>query len=214
MCALQRQETVRFVRGEQEALTLLAAGHVFARPGRTWVVLVNGTVAAWFSVASPDRAAGSAALAVREMAGSRLAVFAALPGILRTMGAQSAEIDARASDREFEILAGAFSLRSEPRGFHGTMKIIDVPGFLHSLRGLLAERAGGVAAGRLAVEPGAPIRFNVDGQSLIVESVEDAAALFFGSTERAIPAVPAGPLADALSGIFPIQFPAYGLNYI
>jgi hypothetical protein len=46
-----------------------------------------------------------------------------------------------------------------------------------------------------------------------VESLEDLAALVFGSVERASPRPSAGPLADLLGRIFPVPLPCYGLNY-
>ncbi len=214
MAGLQRAERVRHLRSEEETRTLLETGMVFARHGRSWVVSVEGRIAAWLSAADPDRSSGGTALAVREIAGSRLALLAGMPAVLRAAALPRAEIDAVASDIEMEILAKAFGLDAEPRGFHGTMKIIDAPGLFRSLQGWLAERLNASEAHGLRIETEGRVVFSYEDQRLVVEGPEDLAALVFGSVERPLPSPPAGPLAEILRRLFPVPLPCYGLSYI
>jgi hypothetical protein len=213
MCALQRQERVRFIRDEERTLAVLSSRHVFARPARSWVILVNGRVSAWVAASLPAREEDGSRLTAREIAGSRAAFLAALPGVLEQAGLTEIEIEAPASDGELCVLAEAYSLPSRPLGFHGTVKIIDVPGVLRSLEGWIAERAGEAAAARLRIEPGAQTRFCLDGESMVVASTEDLAALLFGSRERPVPEPLPGRLAEVLGRVFPVPLPGYGLSY-
>jgi len=208
LCALHRREPVRFVRDEQKTRAALSTGKVHARAGRTWVVLVNERVCAFIVASLPVRVEDGKRLAVREMAGSRAAILAAMPAVLRQAGLTEAELDAPASDNELRVLAEANGLRSRPMGFHGTVRIIDVAGTLAALKGWIDERADGA---RLVIEPGVQTRFSLDGESMTV-STEDLAALVFGSIERPAPAAPAG-LAKVMERIFPVPLPCYGLSY-
>lgn len=211
MCALRGMESVRFIRGAEETGMLLSAGHVHAIRGKTWVVEVKGKLAAWFSASFPEPGKAPTLLKVREIAGSRLAVLAALPAALRESGLHSAEVTAPVADRELAVLAEAYALPARLRGFEGTIKIIDAPGLLGALQGWIEERAGGVSA-EGGSTPAA--RFSLGPESIVVEKAEDLAALLFGSVERPARAMPPGPLARLLSRTFPVPLPMYGLNYI
>ncbi len=143
------------------------------------------------------------------MAGSRAAILATMPTVMKLAGLAEAEFNAPASDTELRVLAEAYALRSCPLGFHGTVRIIDVPGTLRALKGWIDERAD---AARFAIEPGTQTRFSLDGASMAV-STEDLAALVFGSVERPAPLPPAGHLAQLMGRLFPVPLPCYGLSY-
>ena len=179
LCALQCREPARFVRSEDETLRALRSDSVHARPGRTWVVTMGDAVVAWFSASLTD------VLRVKEHAGSRLAVLSGLPRALRDTGLATAEITAPAADVELATMAAAYGLRTGPRGFDGTVKIIDAPALL---RALAAEWP----------------TLDVAGLERVPE--QDLAALLFGSIEHTTG-------APTLACPFPLPLPSYGLNY-
>jgi GNAT superfamily N-acetyltransferase len=213
LSSLQRSERIRWMRSDRETRIFLETGRVHAWPAQVWVVHAGGKPVAWLAASEPDGSEGERILRVREIAGSRLAVLAALPAVLRATKLPVARVDAQASDVELEMLASAFGLRSEAHGFSGTVRILDPDGLLRSLEGWFAERLERSERESLSIEPGDRTTFRSCGQSFVVETLEDLAALVFGSVERTPPRPPAGPLADLLARIFPVPLPCYGLNY-
>jgi GNAT superfamily N-acetyltransferase len=180
--ALHSREEVRFVRAPGEMAVLLRARAMFCRPARTWVVEEAGKIAAYLCVSGPGDRTGSGIVLSRELAGSREAVLDAAAGVLKEEGAQRLDVEVPASDGLVALAAGrGMALRAVGR--HGTLKVMDRGAFLRAIAPRL-ER----------------------WQHPLPDSLEDLAALVFGSAERTSQADPDGP--------FPVPLPGYGLNYV
>jgi len=182
--ALHANERVRFVRPPGEMAVLLRARAMFCRPARTWVIEQSGAVQAYTCVSGPDDRTGPGVVLSREVAGSRQAIVAAAPEVLRAEGAQRLDIEVPASD-ELARLATARGLASRASGRHGTLKVIDRPTFLRAI--------------------GARVR---TWARPLPQGPEELAALVFGSADR-----PVAARAQAAAP-FPLPLPGYGLNYI
>ncbi len=127
--------------------------------------------------------------------------------IIEEMKADRAEIDCLGSDRELLRLAAARGLATVPRGFQGTVKVIDPPRLLP-----VVKRFAGPAVTVWASAEGFTLRLGTE--SFDVRGLDEMTAFLFGSIERQ-PVLPVpGPLRAALESGFPIPLPDYGLNYI
>jgi predicted N-acetyltransferase YhbS len=184
--ALQSREAVRFIRGPGEMAALLRARAMFCRPARTWVVLEAGRIMAYLCVSGPDDRTGSGIVLSRELAGSREAVLDAAASVLKEEGAERLDVEVPASDG-LVALAAARGMALRAVGRHGTLKVIDRGAFVRAIAPRL-ER----------------------WRHPLPDSLEDLAALVFGSAERQT----AGTDAGQLNAPFPIPLPGYGLNYI
>jgi hypothetical protein len=113
-----------------------------------------------------------------------------------------------------ETLVTAWSLPASPRGFHGTVKILDRAGFFGAIEGHIAHRLAAAERAALEIECRTTVVFRYKGAELAVADDADLAALVFGSVERAPPAANDRGLAEILARVFPLPLPGYGLNYI
>jgi predicted N-acetyltransferase YhbS len=190
--ALHEREPVRFVRSPGVMATLLRSGALHARPARTWAVRAGE--------GSDERSTAYLCISdskVREFAGGRPSILAALPLILAETGEESLEMEVRASDVEMVRCAAACRLRGRGTGMDGTLKITNPRAFFRSVSPLLPR--------------GLSVEF---AESLHARTDADLAALVFGSVEHAAPDHGAGRLGSLLENAFPLPLPGYGLNYI
>jgi hypothetical protein len=214
MMALHQAEAVRFVRDAAEMRMLLESRMLFCRPARTFVVRRDGSVLAYICCQGPDDLSGVGVVRAREIAGSRPALLASAPAILKAQGAQVLEIEIPAADIELENLARAHKLPCRNVGFHGTVKIIDRKGFFRSLEGHIAKRLTPEEREALRIECGPAVTFRCGSEQVSIRQDEELAAMVFGSVERVGPAVGRGRLGSLLGRLFPLPLPGYGLNYV
>jgi len=210
--ALHQAERVRFIRDAGAMRTLLSCGMLMCRPGRTFVVRVDGAVTAYACVSPPNDHLGSDTARVREIGGSRAAVLAAAPAIMDAVGARRLEIESAADDAEWQCMARTAGLSSSPHGFDGTVKIVDREAFFRAIKGYIAERLTLEESRDLAIECGHAVTFSLGAERFTVTEDGDLAALAFGSVERAVPSAE-GRLGGILRRLFPLPLPWYGLNY-
>jgi hypothetical protein len=210
MTELYRAEPVRFERSEADFLAFLRTGRIVVKECRTWVVPAvgkRGRIDAYLCVQAPVESSEGRAVSVQEFAGQRDAVLAALPSILKEMKADRADVDCLGSDQELLRLAAARGLAVVPRGFQGTVKVIDPPRLLPVLK-----RFAGPDVTVWASAEGFTVRLGTE--SFEVRGLDEVTALLFGSIERQSVLPGSGPLREALESGFPIPLPDYGLNYI
>ncbi|MCX7031052.1 MAG: GNAT family N-acetyltransferase, partial [Spirochaetes bacterium] len=210
MAELHRAEPVRFERSEQEWYAFLRTGRVADSPCRTWVVSAPGRpgdIEAYLCAQETVETPQGRAASVQEIAGSRLAVLAALPPVMDAMRADLADVDSPVSDRGMAAIAAQFGLQVVPRGFHGTVKVIDPPRLLPALRRFVGSG--------ISIEAGADgFVFRLGTESFTVRGLDEVTAFMFGSIEKQAALPGPGPLRLALDTAFPIPLPDYGLNYI
>ena len=125
---------------------------------------------------------------------------------MEEMKADRADIECLGSDTGIIGLATARGLVTVPRGFQGTVKVIDPPRLLPVL-----ERFAGPAVACRASAEGFTVRLG--SESFEVRGPEASTAFLFGSIERPPDLPGPGPLRAALHAGLPIPLPDYGLNY-
>jgi hypothetical protein len=210
MTDLHRAEPVRFERTEDEFLAYLRTGRITDRACRTWVVCPvddDARVDAYLCVQEAGDGPRGRVVAVQEFAGARDLIIQSLTLIMEEMKADGAAVDCLGSDPELQRLAAAHGFEAAPRGFQGTVKVIDPPRLLSVLK-----RFAGPAVTCWASAEGFTLLMG--SESFEVRGPESVTAFLFGSSERQ-PELPGpGPLRKALQAGLPIPLPDYGLNYI
>jgi GNAT superfamily N-acetyltransferase len=209
MAELHRAEPVRFERSEADLLAFLRTGRLGDRACRTWVCAADdpARVDAYLGVQEPGDAPEGRIANVLEFAGSRDALLAALPFIMKEMKADRADIDCPGSDLETRRLMKVHGIEVAPRGFAGTVKVIEPPRLLPVLK-----RFAGSAVTCWASAEG--FTLGMGSESFTVRGPESVTAFLFGSSERQGDLPGPGPLRSALEAGLPIPLPDYGLNYI
>lgn len=210
MTELYRAEPVRFERTVEDFLAFLRTGRICDRVCRTWVACAAddpARVEAYLCVQEASDTPEGRIASVQEFAGPREAVLAALPLITKEMNVERAAVDCLGSDPELPRLAAARGLEAVPRGFPGTVKVVDPPRLLPVLK-----RFAGPAVTCWASAEGFTLRLGPE--SFEVRGPESVTAFLFGSAERQPDLPGPGPLRGALQAGLPIPLPDYGLNYI
>ncbi|GAF68616.1 unnamed protein product, partial [marine sediment metagenome] len=158
------------------------------------------------------------ALTIAEMAGPRWAIVQALAQLLDERGAGKLCLHHLGCDREMAELARSFGWRSKPRGFHGTVGIIDPLGFWQACAPLFAERLGAGRAGRLRLAADGPLRITCGDEQIELDGTGELTNLVFLAPHRrselATGLPPGSDLAAMLNELFPLPLVDYGLNYI
>ena len=214
MAALYDCEPVRFLRGPEEFRAFLRTCRIECRPARTWVVRAPDGLAAYLCAAEPRKDAPAHVLGIRELAGSRRAALAAIPRVLAAHGAEQALVDALAADTEMESLAAVFGLPVDPRGFQGTIRIIDGEGFTRAIEGLVRARAQAKPGPGLRISWDGDVVFRLGAEVFRAGGESELSVLAFGSLERQPPLPSPGPLREALTAVFPLPLVDYGLGYV
>lgn len=214
--SLYQAEPVRFLRPAGDWQKLLAAGMLMNQPADLAVIRHGNAIVGYVGIQRPAPAGPDApprAICIREIAGSRSALAAVVPGIARSQGVPAAEVMTWPSDAEWRAQALCHGWRWSPSAFPGTLGIIDPERFLRAVRPLIEERVGPdlriEAAGSGAV-------LRARGESLALETMGQLTALVFGGeTEeaRALPQVPPA-LEGLLHAALPLPLFWYGYNYV
>jgi predicted N-acetyltransferase YhbS len=216
LVTLHQSEPVRFFRPMEDWRKVVAAGMLMNRPADLLVLRHRNAIVAYAGVQrpAPSRTGDpAAAVCIREIGGSRSALAAALPGIARSYGAESAEVMIYPTDAEWRAQAIARGWRWSLVPFPGTLGIIEPGRFLRSARPLVEERAGM----DLEMEPsGEGARVSARGESVLLETKGQLTALVFGGETEEARAVPELPPAvrSAAGNAFPLPLLWYGYNYV
>jgi predicted N-acetyltransferase YhbS len=215
LAALQKGEAIRFERTPDRFRALLMSGWLADHPGRTWVVETGSGIAAYLSAQEAVDAPEGRVISVQEIGGSRLAILAAVPCLLKRYDAARADIRYLAADLEMKLLAAHLGLDTTPSGFDGTVRVIDPAAAGSILTGLARSILPSREAAALSFAADATgLAIRLAGEEHRVQGFEDLTALLFGSSERPDPLPPGGPIRDLLARILPIPLVNYGLNYI
>ncbi len=147
---------------------------------------------------------------VREFAGDRSLIFAAIPSAPLAMGIPDVDLSIPDFDPELNRAFAASPLEGRPGPLFGhTVKVSSVTNFIRAVTPLLEERLGSPAASGLIFQdsPGG------GGEAIIGEERTgfDAPAftlMAFGNPEAD------GNETPFLAGVFPLPLPLPGLNYV
>ncbi|MHC4592445.1 MAG: hypothetical protein ACYS8L_07100, partial [Planctomycetota bacterium] len=133
-------------------------------------------------------------------------------------GVAELTIDRLGCDAELAGLGRSLSWHSQPRGFHGTVGIIDPARFWQACAPLFAERLGAKRAAGLDLEAGEPLRITYENEEVVVGSMSDMTNLVFLPPHRRHELGPGlhgeSKLGGILRELFPLPLVDYGLNYI
>jgi GNAT superfamily N-acetyltransferase len=209
--SLYQAEPVRFIRPVEDWHKLVAASMLMNQPADLLVIRHRNAIVAYAGAQRP--VAGNAAARVREFAGSRSAIAAALPGIAAQYGVETADVITWRADAEWRSQAMLRGWSWNQVSFAGTLGIIHPAAFLTAIGPLLRERVGE----ELRIEPeGEGAVLEAGGETARLETMGQLTALVFGGDTEEAHALPELPprvraLADAA---FPLPLLWYGYNYV
>lgn len=214
MVRVHQSEPVRYLRDAEEFLTLLEAKVLVNRPSDTWTVKLDDEMVAYICVQRPTEEKGIKTLKAYEIAGSRTAILAALPKLFDRYGVDRIDIHTFSADLEMRTLGRLIGLPYTPRGFHGTLKIIDLKGFFGAIEPYVSERLDDDEIWGLELDFEPELLFRYEDEEFKLSSPQEVTAFIFGSLEHKRP-VPRTPnLSRILRKLFPMPLVDYGLNYI
>jgi len=218
LIAIHEAEPVRYLRTREDFAALLDE-RTYARP-KTFLIDLDGEAVAYVCIET--RWGDEGACWIEEYAGSREAIVAAVPQLLRLLGLKVLRITAPHHDRE---LMGALARMERPRpsGFGGTMRIIDPHGFLEKLKPHFMERIGESARGiAYTGERGRPA-ISLGHEAVEFGDERDLTWMLFGQPEayeerfgqfmRPLSIKFGGDLERKLADALPLPTFLYDLNY-
>jgi predicted N-acetyltransferase YhbS len=213
---LYQAEPVRFFRPVSDWHKLLAAGMLMNRPSDLLVVRRGNAIVAYVGVQRPSANRPEdtpGALRIREVAGSRSALAAALPGLARRYGMEQADVILWSWDAQWRAEAAVRAWRWEPEPFPGTLGIIDPVRFLRAIRPLVDERS---SSGLNIVPEGQGAAVTCRGERVVLSTMPQLTALVFGGETEEARALPelAPTLREATDEVFPLPLLWYGYNYV
>jgi len=212
LIALHQAEPVRFLRPREDWRRALAAGMLMNRASDLLCIARGGAIVAYAGLQSALRGTRKP-IPVCEIAGSRGALAAALPGIAAGYGAPAVDVRTLAEDHALRAEASRRGWTVTGAAFPGTLGIIDPGRFFEATRPLLEERVGSA----LTVEAaGAGARLSAGPAAAAVGTMGALTALVFGGDTpeaRAAPALPPA-LQQVVDAAFPLPLLWYGYNYV
>ena len=209
-------ESIRFRRTVDDYAALATCGYIACVEGKTYLARRSGQPIA---VVSAYVRRNETAAIVPELAGSRWAAVAAMPGIARELGAETIEMRGYPFDlalREACMFRGAEVQRC---ALVGTVKLLDAQRLWRDFTPLLAERIGLDAVMNMEIcqqEDELKIHtltFRLGGDEFTIEGADELAVALFGHPEHDPLAGASGPLAELLRRALPLPLPMYGLNF-
>ena len=216
---LYETEPVRFRRSRDEFATQLACEWTLDRPGHGYLVRRSSRLLGF--VATHDASSKEARiLGISELAGSREAIFAALPKIVEAAKAEAVHIDAYEWDMALADLCARAGAKVEVIPHRGTIKLLDPQRLWDDFTPLLIERTDAETISKISLHPEADdltihtLTFRMDGQDLILRGPENLTATLFGAPDVAPLADASGPLGETLRRALPLPLPLYGMNYV
>lgn len=216
---LHAAEPVRFVRTPEDFAALLGTGKVANTAGDVRVVCTRKDPAPLAYVAyqlggAPWDNRPANAVTVREIAGPRAAVAGVLGALLDEYSSDDLAWHSPAFDAEVGELARAHGWPSEPRGFGGTVGIIDPALFWERSEPCFRELLGAEAdALSLDCSDGTAVAFGDERVSL--PDMASFTRFVFEPDGGGRPGVDEAPdLGRVLKRLFPLPLVDYGLNYV
>ncbi|HQK92266.1 MAG TPA: GNAT family N-acetyltransferase [Armatimonadota bacterium] len=218
VCRLFESEPIRFRRDPLDYRRRVGCGVMVCSPAATYGVRRAGELVAALSVNLPAKSEG--ALVVREMAGSRAAILAALAHLVRLHPAASVTVETYASDYGMRDVCQLLGVSPRWESFPGTVKVLDVRRLWSDFAPLLAERigAGNYEAIRVWAEADElrvhRLVFELGNETVEVDGDRSVVATLFGSVHSEPLAGMGGHLAGLLRQALPLPLPRYGLNFV
>ena len=216
MTRLYAEEPSRYVRSTADLRMAVDAAWICDRDGETLVIREEGRPVAYAGIQKrrPDREDEASRARLAEIAGSRSALFRALPILYDRYGVDCLEIVTTASDREMASLLRPHGVTEAPQGFTGTVLVLQPERLLQVFEDYITDVLGrGVLTWDAAADS---VRFRCGRKDHTV-ATGDLGALVFGVVPpdpAPFDTVPPGLLRTALERVFPLQLPWYGFNFV
>lgn len=219
---IHQSEPIRFVRPLEDFSALLAAKRLCDRLSETYVISKGGKVVAYVCIQLP-RGEGKP-LGMLEFAGPRTFIIDKLRDLMDDVRAGSATIEAPSADIGLGSLLLDSGAKQSTRGFMGSVKLIDVKGFLEHMDPYMTEILGTTRRRELTItyhHNPPELRFQYGGQRFRMSGIERITAFVFGSLEGEFRDMrpeevkgSAPELGELLAALFPMPLVDYGLNYV
>ena len=154
---------------------------------------------------------------VADVGGPRWALVQGLHRLMEQRGIDSVRFTYLSSDSEMAELARAHRWPVEPRGFRGTVGIIDPAGLWARSRPMFEERLGAGVAGGLRLTEGDTIRIELGDEALELDGMTALTKLVFlpahrrGELDLDLPAD--SELRAVLDRVFPLPLVDFGFNH-
>ena len=217
---LHSAEPVRFARTPEDYLTMLECRRIHNGAGDTRLICPgSGEPVAYVTFRTPG-AAGleEHEISVDEMAGSRWAIVQALKALCKEYRARRAFVEFLDCDAEMAALARSLKWKVGPRGFRGTLGIIEPERFWQACAPLFEERLGAERFGRLKLKTNGGLHVEYGRERLKVDGMTGLTQLVFlpegRRDELALGLLADSELAGVLAELFPLPLVSYGLNYV
>lgn len=216
MTRLYAEEPSRYVRSTADLRMAVDAAWICDRDGETVAIREEGRLMAYAGIQKrrPDREDEARRARLAEIAGSRSALFRALPCLYDRYDVDYLEIVTTASDIELASLFRPHGVIAAPQGFTGTVLVLQPERLLQVFEDYIADVLGrGVLTWDVSADS---VVFRCGDKDHAV-ATSDLGALVFGVVppdEDPIETIPAGLLRTALESVFPVQLPWYGFNFV
>ena len=209
-----QREPLRHVRPLHEFE--MAAFITCGLPKPRWQQTIYGIwagdeMAAYVAARRNADAEGGAQL--REVAGSRAAIVAAMPALLAAAEVGQMGLPIRPGDSELVRLLRARGIEVTPKISAGTWRILDFVGLMDCLAPWVRERTDAKLAWEGECDHGA---FVLGDDRLELTDAQMTGEVLFGGVELLDPRIDQAPpaLRDALQRVLPIPVPISGLNSV
>lgn len=211
-------EPVRFRRDPSDYSRRVGCGVMVCAPAATYGVRRCGELVAALSVNVPAKSED--VMVVREMAGSRTAILAALAELTRVHPSAAVTVETYASDYGMRDVCQSLGISPRWESFPGTVKVLDAEGLWSGFASLVAGRIGPdnyrairvwAEADELRVHR---LVFELGNETVEVDGDRSVVATLFGSVHSEPLAGMDGRLAHLLRQAVPLPLPRYGLNFV
>jgi predicted acetyltransferase len=211
LARLHALEPVRIIRPRRVWELFLETRACHFAPSKTYIVRRHNMPVAYLIVRGEVQ---DGAAHVLEFAGDRSAVCASLQPILQEQMAERIVLTAMEWDSPLIWQLEAGGLEPQRIATDGSVVVINFEQIVDKYRPHMAERVGKAAEELVVEADGENVTFCLAEDRLEMD-VDAATRLLFGTSPgEEEPVLGTSSLADVLRTGFPIQLPAYGMDYI
>lgn len=218
LAAIYRREPLRFMRPPAEWADIIAGRWCMDRAARLFSIRRGGELVAYAAVRSPvppKPQPPEDGTRLGEFAGCRRALAAALPRLADLGECPEIRVPVAAWDRPLAVELAARGLEAGGLSATRSVKIVNFPRLMESLRDLLVERAG-PRAGELAFSetPGGRVAVALHAERLELSDVEACRMVFGGKSGPDRKMLKGrGELGKVLGAALPVETPWYGYDF-
>jgi len=212
---LHRRERTGFIRKPVDFASLLRQRYSNLSYMTLWMIFERGRPVAYAALSAGKRPHFFDG--IMDYAGSRAALFFAIPALMRRAGMRVGPITVSAGDDEFLLLLRSLRFKESWSPVIGVHVLLDPIRLISRLRPYFLNRLGSeVSQGLKFRGRGHAFEFSFGRERFRVRDLKSLTLLVMGDCpekwDRALPGK--GALGGILKRVFPIPFPIIGLNWI